>query len=787
QTVTQTVVRPILLDTTGANIVTSLNAIATALQGGDISATSSLPTASIDYVDSIKLLIGTQSGYETGGIYQCTESGGIYSWTLLNGSGGGGGTGGHTIEDGTGTDMTARTNLQFVGASVTDDSSNNRTVVSVADKADKVQSATENNLAKFDSTGNLADSGVADTSLVHKTGNETIGGTKTFTDEIISKSVGISPLNLVSGSSSTETWLKYTKGTDNSTLGLIGVKSDNKPYFYDSSAKRIALMEEVDAITNVATVESTTTASKPYTTGERLVLGGVLYKVTAAIASGGTIVTSGTGQNVDATTVDAEINGKADLTVLAPAFDASETYKRGQYVTYNGKLYRESTIDGHSGAWDADDFEETKVKDIRITGGKNPLSNIPLGFVATAEGDLNEASGDCSHAQGQDCSAEGNYSHAAGLGTKATKKCQTVIGRYNDNEIFTSKGADGNYAFQIGNGTSDASRSNAFSVKWNGDTSINGALTVSNGVKGYVTAGQRTGSTLGSYATAEGFDTRATNSGTHAEGAGTLASGESSHAEGSGTQATNYHAHAEGRDTIASGIDSHVEGRDGIALGICSHAEGMTTRANGDYSHAEGRETISDGIYSHAGGIGTIAQRKSQTTIGEYNVADTTGADGTVRGEYAFIVGNGTATNARSNAMTVSWSGDISDGHGNVLNEMFWKGTSSEWTALPAATKAKYAGKPVYLTDDAGVYTGMPQPYKFTLTGTGSVVTTTFSHASVTADMRVIDSTISNPSAVLSDMTITPANGSLTVSATVNGTTEVLLIMQPCRSEITLT
>lgn len=42
-----------------------------------------------------------------------------------------GGSGGHTIEDSSGTAMTQRTGLQFVGATVTDDSANDRTVVTV--------------------------------------------------------------------------------------------------------------------------------------------------------------------------------------------------------------------------------------------------------------------------------------------------------------------------------------------------------------------------------------------------------------------------------------------------------------------------------------------------------------------------------------------------------------------------------------------------------------------------------------------------------------------------------
>ena len=72
-----------------------------------------------------------------------------------------GGTNGHTIEDSTGVDMTTRANLQFVGATVTDDSTNDRTVVAVdvSGKADKVANATSGNFAGLDSNGNLMDSG----------------------------------------------------------------------------------------------------------------------------------------------------------------------------------------------------------------------------------------------------------------------------------------------------------------------------------------------------------------------------------------------------------------------------------------------------------------------------------------------------------------------------------------------------------------------------------------------------------------------------------------------------
>ena len=51
------------------------------------------------------------------------------------------GGGGHTIQNSSGTDMTARTNLQFTGASVSDDAVNDRTVVDVPTYTDATQSA----------------------------------------------------------------------------------------------------------------------------------------------------------------------------------------------------------------------------------------------------------------------------------------------------------------------------------------------------------------------------------------------------------------------------------------------------------------------------------------------------------------------------------------------------------------------------------------------------------------------------------------------------------------------
>lgn len=136
--------------------------------------------------------------------------------------------------------------------------------------------------------------------------------------------------------------------------------------------------------------------------------------------------------------------------------------------------------------------------------------------------------------------------------------------------------------------------------------------------------------TIGGYALAEGYDTRS--------------SGNYSHAEGFKTNASGEYSHAEAYRTKASGAQSHAEGNRTIASAEFSHAEGDSTTAQGKTSHSEGTETI--------------ANHLSQHVQGEYNIADASTAVATERGNYVHIVGNGTASNARSNAHTLDWSGN---------------------------------------------------------------------------------------------------------------------------------
>lgn len=108
--------------------------------------------------------------------------------------------------------------------------------------------------------------------------------------------------------------------------------------------------------------------------------------------------------------------------------------------------------------------KRTFREDVFITTEK-PLSTTPLTNADAVIGSVGSI-GDYSHTEGQNTTASGYASHAGGIGTIAGGQGQTTIGKYN------KKDSSNEYAFIIGNGTSDTSRSNAFAVGWDGDVYI---------------------------------------------------------------------------------------------------------------------------------------------------------------------------------------------------------------------------------------------------------------------------------------------------------------------------
>ena len=101
------------------------------------------------------------------------------------------------------------------------------------------------------------------------------------------------------------------------------------------------------------------------------------------------------------------------------------------------------------------------------------INTVASGTYSHAEGSNTQAMGICSHAEGWYAKASGAYSHASGYNTVAAYEKQTVHGAYNNNQSTN--------LYELGNGTSDTNRSNAFSVDKNGNAIMQGGVILNQG------------------------------------------------------------------------------------------------------------------------------------------------------------------------------------------------------------------------------------------------------------------------------------------------------------------
>ena len=260
------------------------------------------------------------------------------------------------------------------------------------------------------------------------------------------------------------------------------------------------------------------------------------------------------------------------------------------------------------------------------------------------------SSGFYSHAEGYETTASGNQSHAEGYDTTASS--------YDSHAEGTSTLASGFYSHAEGYSTT-ASGNGSHAQGY-----ITKAMNIATHTEGYYTRA------VGAYSHAEGYHTVAIGIGSHAEGyttqdpqdnptisTTTYYAGNYAHSEGYNTKASGESSHAEGRNTISSGNYSHAEGSNTTASSSQSHAEGSNTIASGTHSHAENYYTTALGNYSHTSGYYTIADKPSMFVCGKYNIYDS--SQTTLNDNKLFVVGNGTADNARSDAFVVYNNGEV--------------------------------------------------------------------------------------------------------------------------------
>ena len=169
-------------------------------------------------------------------------------------------------------------------------------------------------------------------------------------------------------------------------------------------------------------------------------------------------------------------------------------------------------------------------------------------------------------------------------------------------------------------------------------------------------------------------------------------------------------------------------GQYSVALGSFSW---QTAGSFGRYSIAEGKDSCAGGEASHAQNLGTIAAKRSQTAIGTYNEEDTssttTHPSGDARyGDYALIIGNGTADNARGNALAVDWDGYLYPCNEKMPDFVTEQGTSGIWTyrkwhsgimecwGIYTASMAVNTSSAQYGGYRSGIITAPDYPYAFT-------------------------------------------------------------------------
>lgn len=197
--------------------------------------------------------------------------------------------------------------------------------------------------------------------------------------------------------------------------------------------------------------------------------------------------------------------------------------------------------------------------------------------------------------------------------------------------------------------------------------------------------GRKEGTTVGIGSVAFGGNVEASGNQSHAEGSSSIASGTASHAEGMQSIASGNYSHTEGRQTNANGSQSHAEGRETIANAVGSHTEGYGTIANARYSHISGKYNIEDSYTSWPEWVANtsyVVGDKVKVTVTADNVTTVTGyicktdnsdAEFTVTNwtkdsemNFAEIIGNGIADNARSNAYALDW-----DGNGHYIGDVY--------------------------------------------------------------------------------------------------------------------
>ena len=367
------------------------------------------------------------------------------------------------------------------------------------------------------------------------------------------------------------------------------------------------------------------------------------------------------------------------------------------------------------------------------------------GDYSTSMGTQTTASGMFSTAMGGSTIASGRFSTAMGYYTIASDFASTVIGTFNLSGSTATSAI--NYselapAFVIGNGNPNT-KSDAFSVLFNGNTTIGGSLTlnsteitatgtelnyvdgvtssiqtqldskqiaitgaattiVSNDLtpnmalvsdaNGKVAASPVTSTELGLLSGLTTLNTAGLVSVTENSNTGyRLASANASnHGDiGDGGLDLSYQPSAS-TTTGSTGDYSTAMGKASTASGDISIAMGNYTTASGYYSTAMGDATTASGNTSTAMGWQTTASDYSSTVIGTFNSSGSTATSATSFSTLApaFVIGNGVDASNKSDAFSVLFNGNTTIGGSLTLNGTEITATGTELNYVDGVTSS---------------------------------------------------------------------------------------------------
>lgn len=156
---------------------------------------------------------------------------------------------------------------------------------------------------------------------------------------------------------------------------------------------------------------------------------------------------------------------------------------------------------------------------------------------------------------------------------------------------------------------------------------------------------------------------------TGAMGYGSLAQGEYAYARGKAALAVGWQVAANADFSVALGAGNKCYGSWSTSFGLNNIANSNISLATGygtiayDGASTFGNGTRGKGVYSFATGIGNYSKNYGGAAFGTYNDTTDVGSISAIdNANRIFVVGNGTADNARSNALTILQTGKVGIG-----------------------------------------------------------------------------------------------------------------------------